>query len=83
MLGLGCIGSIIIGIIAGFLASKIMKGGDKGCLMNLILGIVGGFVGGYLFQFLGIEPRDSVIGALVTATVGAVFVLWLASLIKK
>lgn len=51
--------------------------------MNIILGIIGGFVGGYLFQFLGIEPRDSVVGALITATVGAVAVLWLVSLFKR
>ena len=42
----GLIGSIIIGILAGFLAGKIMRGGGYGCLVNLILGILGGAFGG-------------------------------------
>ena len=82
MLGLGLIGSVVIGIAAGYLAGRLMKGGGFGCLMNLLLGVVGGFVGGWIFQFLGIEPRDSVLGALVTATIGAVCVLWLAAKLK-
>ena len=83
MLGLGLLGSILIGILAGFLASRIMKDGDKGCFMNMVLGILGGFVGGYLFQFLGIEPRDSILGALITATIGAICLIWLARALKK
>ena len=41
----GLLGSVLIGILAGFIAGKIMKGGGFGCLWNLILGVVGGFVG--------------------------------------
>jgi len=79
----GCIGSIIIGIIAGFLAGKIMRGGGYGCVINLLLGVVGGFVGGWLFSFLGLSSNGGFIGTLVTAVVGAIAVLWVASLLKK
>ena len=68
---MGLIGSIIIGILAGFAAGKIMKGGGFGCLVNLILGIVGGFVGGLLFEAVGIHTTG-IIGQLITAVVGAV-----------
>ena len=79
---MGTIGSILIGILAGFLAGKIMKGGGFGCLINLLLGVVGGFVGGFLFGLVGIS-WGGIGGQLVTAVVGAVVVLWIASLFKK
>ena len=68
---MGIIGSIIIGCLAGFCAGKLMKGGGMGFVMNLVLGLFGGVLGGWLFGQLG------------TAIVGAVAILWIASLIKK
>lgn len=70
------IAGIIMGILAGFIASKITDGKGKGCIINLLLGIVGGMVGGYLFPLLGISTVGWV-GELITATCGAVVVLWL------
>ncbi|NPD90925.1 GlsB/YeaQ/YmgE family stress response membrane protein [Xylanibacter muris] len=78
----GLIGSIIIGILAGFLAGKIMRGGGYGCLINLILGIVGGAFGGWIFNAVGINWGGT-IGQLVTAVVGAISILFIASLFKK
>lgn len=80
---MGLIGSIIVGILAGFLAGKLMRGGGFGCLMNLLLGMVGGFVGGMLFRALGISWNNGWIGEVGTAVVGAVLVLYVASLLKK
>ncbi len=77
------IGSIILGCLAGFLAGKIMRGGGFGCLMNLLLGLVGSVVGGWLFRLLDITSGVGFIGSLVTSVVGAVFILWIASLFKK
>ena len=78
----GIIGGIIVGIIAGFLAGKIMLGEGFGCLWNCILGVVGGVVGGWLFNILNISWGGTV-GAVGTAVVGAVVVLWIASFFKK
>ena len=75
---MGLIGSIIIGCLAGFCAGKLMKGGGFGFIMNLVLGLFGGLVGGWLFDQLG-----GLLGQLGTAIVGAVAILWVASLIKK
>ena len=78
---MGLIGAIIIGILAGFIANKIMdKGG--GLLWNLVLGVIGGFAGGFLFDLLNITWGGT-IGQLGTAVVGAVVVLWIASKLKK
>ena len=73
---MGIILSIVIGILAGFIAGKLMKGGGFGCLWNLLLGVVGGFVGGQLFGLLNISLGTSWVGELITAVIGAVLVLW-------
>ena len=79
---MGLIGSIIIGCLAGFCAGKLMKGGGFGFIMNLVLGLFGGLVGGWLFGQLGIT-WGGLLGQLGTAIIGAVAILWVASLIKK
>ena len=76
------IGAIIVGILAGFIANKLMKGESAGCLWNLILGLVGGAVGGWLFLKLGIDVEPTFIGETITGVVGAVIVLFIASLLK-
>lgn len=73
---------IIIGIIAGFAAGKIMRGGGFGIIVNLIVGIVGGVLGGWLFGLLGIHTTG-IIGNLITAVIGAVLLLWIASLFRR
>ena len=79
---MGIIASIIIGCLAGFCAGKLMKGGGFGLIMNLVLGLFGGALGGWLFGQLGIE-WGGILGQLGTAIIGAVAILWVASLIKK
>ena len=74
--------SILLGCLAGFCAGKIMKGGGFGFIMNVILGLLGGAVGGWLFSLLHIE-WGGILGQLGAAVVGAVVILWIASLLKK
>lgn len=73
---------VIIGAIAGFVAGKIMRGGGFGLIVNLMLGIVGGIIGGWVFGLLGI-PSGGLIGSLATSIVGAVLLLWIASLFRR
>ncbi len=72
---------LVIGVIAGWLASWIVGGG--GLLTFLISGVVGAFVGGYLFSALKINLpiRNIWLSQIVTATVGAVIVVLVARLI--
>ena len=73
---------IIIGIVAGFLAGKIMRGGGFGLVINLLLGILGGVLGVWVFALFGLAA-SGLIGSLITSTVGAILVLWIASLFSK
>jgi uncharacterized membrane protein YeaQ/YmgE (transglycosylase-associated protein family) len=74
--------TIPIGILAGWLASKLVKGRGMGLLMDLILGIVGAILGGFVFGLLGIAAY-TLLGRLVMATVGAVLLLLLVRAIKR
>jgi uncharacterized membrane protein YeaQ/YmgE (transglycosylase-associated protein family) len=59
-----------------------MKGGGYGTLMDIVLGIVGGVVGGWLLGLFGIQA-GGLIGSILVAIVGAVFLIWISRMIKK
>lgn len=70
---------IIIGIVSGFIAGKIMmRGGGFGLLVNLLVGIVGGVLDGRVFGLLGIA-MTGLLGSLFTSVIGAIFLLWILS----
>ena len=73
---------LAIGAVAGWLAGLIMKGRGFGLLGNIIVGIIGAVVGGFLFGLLGLAA-GGLIGSGMTATAGAVVLLFLSGLIKK
>jgi uncharacterized membrane protein YeaQ/YmgE (transglycosylase-associated protein family) len=60
-----------------------MKGGGYGPLTDILLGMVGAVVGGWIFNILGIYPAGGLIASIVVAIVGAIFIIWLARLIKR
>lgn len=71
---IGLIGFLIVGLIAGWIAEKIMKR-DHGLITNLIVGVVGAYIGGWLLRLVGLSPGDSWIPAIITAVIGAVVLL--------
>jgi uncharacterized membrane protein YeaQ/YmgE (transglycosylase-associated protein family) len=73
---------LVIGLVAGWLASRIMRGGGFGLVGDLIIGVIGAFLGGWLFNLLGIS-LGGILGALVTALIGAIVLLYLLRLIKR
>ena len=73
---------LVVGLIAGWAAGKIMKGSGYGPLMDIVLGIVGAIVGGWLLGALGIYG-GGLIGTIIVAIVGAVFLIWLSRMLKK
>jgi uncharacterized membrane protein YeaQ/YmgE (transglycosylase-associated protein family) len=80
---MGIISWIVLGGLAGWLASIVMKRNDQmGCITNIIAGIVGGVVGGWVFSLFG---KTGVTGfnlpSLLVAFVGAVIVLAIVNLI--
>lgn len=82
MSGEGLIWFLLIGLCAGWLAGKIMKGGGFGLIGDLIVGVIGALLGGWVFGMLGIGA-GGLLGALITATVGALLLLFLIRLIKS
>ena len=74
--------TILIGILAGFLADKVVKGHGMGVLVDLVVGIVGSILGGWLFAVVGLASYG-LIGRLFTAFVGAVVLLLLVRAIKR
>ena len=80
---MGFIVWIVVGLIAGWLAGVVMKGGGYGVLVDIILGIVGGIVGGWIFGLLGIWPGGGLIGSIIVAFVGAVILVGITRLIKR
>ncbi len=80
---MGFIEWILVGLVAGWLAGKVMKGGGYGVIVDILLGIVGGYVGGWLFGELGIMPGYGVIGSIIVAFIGAVILVGITRLIKR
>jgi uncharacterized membrane protein YeaQ/YmgE (transglycosylase-associated protein family) len=74
---------LLVGLIAGWLAGQVMKGGGYGIIVDLILGLLGGVVGGWLFGALGVWPGGGLIGAIIVAFVGAVILVGISRLIKR
>jgi len=74
---------IIVGLIAGFLAGKVMKGGGYGVVVDIILGMLGAVLGGWIFGLLGIGIGGGLIGSILVAFVGAVILIWITRLLKK
>lgn len=73
---------IVVGLIAGWAAGKIMKGGGYGAVMDIVLGIVGAVVGGWLLGILGIHA-GGLVGTIIVAIFGAIVLIWLSRMIKK
>ena len=79
--GVGIIGMIIIGILAGWIAEKVMKR-NHGLLMNLIVGVVGAFLGGFLASMLGFSA-SGIVPTLIVATLGAIILLFIVGLVRR
>jgi uncharacterized membrane protein YeaQ/YmgE (transglycosylase-associated protein family) len=74
---------IVVGLIAGWLAGQVMKGGGYGAVVDIILGMVGGVVGGWFFGMLGIWPGGGMIGSIIVAFVGAVILVAITRAVRR
>ena len=73
----GLIWWIIVGLIAGWITGKIMKGSGYGAWMDIILGIVGAIVGGFLMRLVGFVGSGGMIYTIIIAVIGAVILTWI------
>jgi len=74
---------LLVGLIAGWLAGVLAKGGSFGILGNIAIGIVGAFIGGSLFQRLGIAAGGGMVGSIIVATIGTLVLIFVIRLIKR
>lgn len=77
----GLISWLIVGLIAGFVASAIVRGKGFGCLGNIIVGLIGSVIGGYLASFFGFGGVYGFWGSVLVALIGAVVFVWLLNLL--
>jgi uncharacterized membrane protein YeaQ/YmgE (transglycosylase-associated protein family) len=73
---------LVIGLIAGWLAGQVMRGGGYGIVGDMIVGVIGALLGGWLFSLLGIGV-GGLIGAIITAFVGAVILIAILRAIRR
>src|SRR5437763_7340200 len=79
---MGVLAWIVVGLIAGWLAAKITDA-PRGLLRNLIVGLIGSLVGGFLFRKLNVRVEPDFWGELITATIGAVLLLFLLQVLRR
>ena len=73
---MGILSWLILGLVAGFIASKLVNKTGSGLIMDIVLGVIGAFVGGWIFSFFGHTGVTGLnIGSLIVATLGAVVVM--------
>lgn len=76
---------LAVGAVAGILARKIMGGTSPfGLIGDMLLGLAGGIVGGYLMALVGLgNTTGGLIATIITAVIGAIFLVWTTKFIKK
>ncbi len=83
---MGIISWLIVGGLAGWLASLIMKTDDQqGMIANIIIGVIGAVIGGFVFNLIGGDGSVDGINlwSILVATVGAVILIWILKLVRK
>jgi uncharacterized membrane protein YeaQ/YmgE (transglycosylase-associated protein family) len=74
---------LVVGAIAGWLAGQIMRGTGFGLIWNIVIGLVGALIGGWLLPRLGIVIGGGILAAIINATIGAVTLLAIVSLVQR
>jgi uncharacterized membrane protein YeaQ/YmgE (transglycosylase-associated protein family) len=67
--------TLIVGIVAGWLAGKVVRGAGFGIIGDLLIGIIGAFIGSWLLPRVGMHLGTGMVSAIVNATIGAILLL--------
>jgi uncharacterized membrane protein YeaQ/YmgE (transglycosylase-associated protein family) len=73
---------IIVGLIAGWLAGKIVRGKGFGVFADIVLGILGAVIGGWIMRALGFAGHGGLLYTILVATIGAAVLVWFIHAIK-
>ncbi|HYA37745.1 MAG TPA: GlsB/YeaQ/YmgE family stress response membrane protein [Candidatus Methylomirabilis sp.] len=74
---------IVVGLVAGWLAGVLVKGGGFGAIGDIVVGVLGALIGGFLFTSLGASVGGGLIGSIIVATIGAVILIVVLRLVKR
>jgi uncharacterized membrane protein YeaQ/YmgE (transglycosylase-associated protein family) len=74
---------LIIGVVAGWLAGLLVKGGGFGLIGDIVVGVIGAFIGGWLAGVLHISIGSGLISSIITATIGAVLLIFILRLVRR
>ncbi len=74
---------LVVGAVAGWIGSVIVDGGGSGLIADIVIGIAGAFIGGWLLGQLGIHVLTGILGAIFSATIGAVVLLLLVRALRN
>ncbi|HEX7647022.1 MAG TPA: GlsB/YeaQ/YmgE family stress response membrane protein [Noviherbaspirillum sp.] len=74
---------LLIGLIAGWLASVITGGSGRGILMDIVIGVVGSYIGGFLFRSFGVSSGGGTLGSIIVATIGAVVLVLIMRMFRR
>lgn len=74
---------ILVGLVAGWLAGMLVKGGGFGVIGDIVVGVLGALVGGFLFTVLGFSGGGGLLGSIVVATIGAIVLIFALRFIKR
>lgn len=73
---------ILIGLVAGWLAGVLVKGGGFGVVGDIIVGVLGALIGGFIFNSLGVYIGGGLLGAILVATFGAIILIFILRLVR-
>lgn len=74
---------LIVGLLAGWIAGIVTRGGGFGCVTNVIIGVLGAFIGGIILELLNVDGTAGFLESLAIATLGAVILLAIANLARR
>ena len=74
---------ILIGLVAGWLAGVLVKGGGFGVIGDIVVGVLGALLGGFLFRQFGVSSGGGLGGSILVATIGAVVLVALLRLVRR
>jgi len=73
---------LVVGLIAGWLAGKIVEGTGFGVIGDLVVGVIGALIGGWLLPQIGIYLGEGIISAIISALIGAIVLLVIVRLVR-
>lgn len=83
MQGEGILVTLFVGLVAGWLAGKVVRGSGFGIIGDIIIGILGAFIAGWLFPRLGFHMGSGLVSEIIYSAIGAVLLLLIVRLIRS